>query len=319
MQRIVRYSIFIYLALFLSGCSQRDAGQDESTVMRSKPPGGETSWITNLAGRLYGEYACSSFRQARPEDFEDQHLFPGVLLQRYGVERIYVSVWTNMSTQAAGPVTVYCARFPSDLHAYGVYSSIPRGVDQTALRGGPSKRLGRTLVALKDLWVVWTLPALKDKRPILGDYELVFSGICLALPGSKWILPQDVRTLGTIMPAPEEIEFRPENYLGLSFLNAAVCARYRTASGSVELFGILPQNRSEGVRQIKAFKQWLADQDITAVFVEKDDTMSLYVNDGGIEPIYMVADSHGLRGVRGLDNIPDAQALLARWVPQDTR
>jgi hypothetical protein len=264
---------------------------------------------------MYGEYACSSFHQTRSEDFEEQHLFPGVLLQRYGVERIYISKWTNMSTRAAGLVTVYCARFPSDLHAYGVYSSIPRGVDQTALRGGPSKRLGRTLVALKDLWVVWTLPALKDKRPILGDYELVFSGTCRALPGSKWILPPDIRALGKMMPAPEEIEFQPENYMGLSFFNGAICARYRTASGSVELFGILPQNRAEGMRQLKAFKQWLADQGITAMFVDKDDTVALYVNDSSIEPVYMIVDSHGLRGVRGLDNVSDAQALLARWAP----
>jgi hypothetical protein len=172
-------------------------------------------------------------------------------------------------------------------------------------------------VALKDLWVVWTLPALKDKRPILGDYELVFSGICRALPGSKWILPPGIRALGKMMPAPEEIEFQPENYMGLSFLNGAICARYRTASGAVELFGIVPQNRAEGMRQLKAFKQWLADQGITAVFVDKDDTVALYVNDSSMEPVYMIVDLHGLRGVRGLDDVADAQALLARWIPYD--
>ena len=69
------------------------------------------------------------------------------------------------------------------------------------------------------------------------------------------------------------------------------------------------------MRQLTAFKQWLAEQGITAVFVEKDDTVVLYVNDSSIEPVYMIVDLHGLRGVRGLDNISDAQALLARWVP----
>jgi hypothetical protein len=311
----IGYCITFIMLLSVAGCDWLSSKQDDSKTQRSQPPAADASWITHVSGRIFGEYGCDSFVTIKSDDLKEQHLFPGALMQRYSVEAVYISTWTNLADTVSGPLTVYCALFSGDLYAYGLYSSIPGGIDQTIMRGGPSKRLGRTFVAVKNRWVIWTVPAHKDSHPLISDYELVLTGICTAIPGKNWSLPEDIRVLGAMKPAPESIQFQPENYMGLSFLNSAICARYRTKTGPVELFGILPHTRSAGQRQILAFKRWIADQGITAVFIETDELVSLSIDDTSMEPVYMMVDSYGLRGVKGINSISDAQALLARWIP----
>ena len=306
-----KYSLMCAALLLLMpcGCSERQSPPPVSSSAVPPP----IVWFSNWISQTYGKFSCCSFTQIPVTSVTDQVFFPDILLKRFAARSFFSAVFTNQNPYSSGPLLFYGAEFPSALHAYGIYSSSPSGIDQSAVRGGPSKRVGMTMVALKDSRVVWTGPVLNGTSPALYDYELPFTALCNALPGSQWILPPEVASLSIISPAPDCIEFTPENYMGLPFFNGALRARFYSTDGSVELFSLIPSPGETGYDQLRDFRDWLKLQGITAMVVLVDHEERLFVNQPGLDPLYLVARTNQLCGVKGMKSITDAQGLLARW------
>lgn len=231
------------------------------------------------------------------------------LLQAFGAERVMQVRWTNGLDRATPALEFYLVEMPSGWHAYGVYANVPGGVDQSGLRGGPSKRVSGTVLIMKERWLAWDKPV--SEKGQVGREGLRVA-LCRLLPG-VWALPAEVRRLAMMEPAPTKIEFVPRDALGLGIFGAALVARFDGPQGKVEMFVTYPREFAQASMEFEMLRLWLRRHDVIGVQVEHEASTDLFVPDERVGYLLVTLSSNELRGVRGIRTVAEAQALLARW------
>ncbi len=304
MEDVLRQLWWVCLLGLLCACGRQ--------VPPAAPPAPAHTWQGVLAAVApSGGYALLSVEELPVPTLPPSQLFVSDMLENYGAVRLHVAAWTSTTDRAAAALPVYVAEMPSPLHAYGLYNAAPAGADQTALRGGPAKRVSGTLVGMKGSCVFWTR---SDSRsgPTWVAGERLFSCVCRALPG-EWAPPAEVCSLGRMVPAPESIEFVKDNYLGAGVFGAALVARFSANGRPTEAFVLAPATHRAGDALLRGFRAWLANNGITGVQVEQGGTSTLFVRDAKIGELYLALDTHGLRGVHGAADVTTAKTLLEEW------
>jgi hypothetical protein len=294
-----------FLALILAACGRQ-------APPAAPPPPPVLTWQDTLAAAApSGLYVVLSIEQLPINSLPPSQLVAAAMLQTYGAARLYVAAWTCGTDRAAAALRVYMADMPSPLHAYGLYSEVPAGADQTALRGGPSKRVQGTLVGMKGSFVFWIQSNPRDGATWL-ESERLFSCVAKNLPGA-WALPAEVCSLGRMVPPPASIALVKENYLGVSVLGPALVARFADGDRATEVFALAPPTITTGEERLQEFRAWLADNGITGVQVEQGGTAALFVRDARLGALYLALDGHGLRGVHGAPTVAAARSILDQW------
>lgn len=266
-------------------------------------------WLEEWTGRTASGYACAEVVLEALTRVPE--VIPALreLLHVYGAERVVRVRWTNGLDRATPWLEFYVVEMPSAWHAYGVYEHVPGGVDQSVLRGGPSKRVGGTVLIMKERWLAWDKPVGEEGRIGREGLRVTLSWL---LPG-VWALPEEVRRLAIMEPAPTKIEFVPRDALGLGIFGAALVARFEGPEGHVEMFTTYPRDFANASMEFEMVRMWLRGHEVIGVQVEHEASTDLFVPDERVGYVFVTLSSNGLRGVRGVRTVADAQALLARW------
>ena len=283
--------------------------------MKAEPPvksATDKTGLANWPAQVSGPFVCMNITPVGVANLSSSQPFSAYQVERYRVAPLYCSVWTNVDERASKQLTFYIARTPSPLYAYGLYESLPGGIDQTALRGGPSKRVGGSVFVMKGRWVAWTQPVSGDARPHTVDYESPFAALCACLPG-KWSAPACVSTLYKMAPPPRKIVFVPDHFMGLDIFDPTVVVLFPGRHGEVKMFKTIPGTLTRGRAQLEEYRAWLDRRGVTGIYVKNEGTESLYVSDKKVGPLYLTVGSSGLRGVKGMASISEARTLIARW------
>jgi hypothetical protein len=295
------------LPVLLGGCERPAPAPGQ---VSAPAPAWLAAWQTNAAP----QFACERIQIDSAPDFPDSMMFPAATLRRFGAIQLVRTRWRDVVHDDSTPLTFCCASMPSDLHAFGLYQSTEEGVDQSALRGGPSKRLADALVIFKGRWVAWTEPENGLGAPLVAHEEL-FGKLCAALPGTRWHLPAAVAALTALDPVPVTIDFMPDGFLRSTAIGPVVTAVFRTDDGRAELFHAVPATRVHGAACFTDLSEKLAAAGVTAATVDAPDGTCLFAPSSPDGPLYVVLSDKGLCGVRGM-RLDDARALVARWLDQ---
>ncbi|MCX7847828.1 MAG: hypothetical protein N2595_07355, partial [bacterium] len=231
------------------------------------------------------------------------------LARAYGGKSVARIVWTNM-TGEGGWIEFRVVELPSAWHAYGVYESIGEGRDESVVRGGPSKRVGRGLLVLKGRWVVWDEEG--GAGIGVGAREWLRERLYERMPG-RWELPEEVRRLWKMEPRARRVEFRMRDGSGCVVLDGALVASFDGGGKRVEFFVKRVRGGGGSLRYYEAVRRWLEGNELIGVHIEREGERELFVPEERGGYLYVRERGEEWCGVRGLEKVGEARALVEQW------
>lgn len=228
------------------------------------------------------------------------------LARVFGADAVIRAEWTNV---AGGKMCFWLVKMPSAWHAYGMYESAGGRDDESAVRGGPSKRVGRGVMVMRGRWVAWDDGG---EEVTAGEREVVRRALYGRIPG-VWQLPRVVRALLLMEPRPARVQFQPQDTFEMDALDAAMVAQFVSGVRTAELFVCKLGKQAPATWAYGKVRRWLQRNELLGVEVRDGERYEFFVPDRSTGYLYMVCESNRLYGVRGVESVGDARALLARW------